>query len=90
LAKVSVRELSRNIGTVMDRVARRRQPLLVTRFGLPVVALIPIDADALDAWILASAPESIDGVRIRRARTGTRPRGRAVTPTRRARSTRSR
>jgi len=85
---VSIRELSRNMGTVMDRVARRRQPLLVTRGGLPVAALIPVDADALDAWILASAPESIDGVRILRTRSGTNPRSpaRAVTSSGRARS----
>ena len=94
MAKVSIRELSRNMGTMMDRVARRRKPLLITRAGLPVAALIPIDADALDAWILASAPESIDGVHILRTQPGTTrrvlPRARAVTSTRRARSRRSR
>jgi prevent-host-death family protein len=64
MATVNVRELARNTSKVIDDVAKRRRPTLVTRAGRPVAAVVPIDADALEDWILANAPEIIDGVRL--------------------------
>lgn len=64
MTKVNVRELARNTSKVIDHVTRLKRAALVTRGGLPVAAIIPIDADALDDWILANAPDSVEGVRI--------------------------
>jgi antitoxin (DNA-binding transcriptional repressor) of toxin-antitoxin stability system len=80
MSTVNVRELARDTSKVIDRISRRREPALVTRDGLPVAAIVPIDADALDAWILANAPESVEGVPVLRAesRVHGRPIGRPV------------
>ena len=64
MSKVNVRELARNTSRVIDGVSKTGQPALVTRDGLPVAAIIPIDAEALDAWILARAPRSVEGIAI--------------------------
>ncbi len=64
MASVNVRELARNTSKVIDDVTHRRQATLVTRDGLPVAALVPIDADALQDWILANAPEFVEGMRL--------------------------
>jgi antitoxin (DNA-binding transcriptional repressor) of toxin-antitoxin stability system len=64
MATVNVRELARNTSKVIDGIARRREATLVTRDGLPVAAIVPIDADALEDWILANAPEFVEGMRL--------------------------
>ena len=64
MATVNVRELARNTSKVIDDVAKRRRPTLVTRAGRPVAAVVPIDADALEDWILANAPEFVEGMKL--------------------------
>lgn len=64
MATVNVRELARNTSKVIDDVAKRHRPTLVTRAGRPVAAVVPIDADALEDWILANAPEFVEGMRL--------------------------
>jgi len=64
MATVNVRELARNTSKVIDDVTHRKEATLVTRDGLPVAALVPIDADALEDWILANAPEFVEGMRL--------------------------
>lgn len=64
MATVNVRELARNTSKVIDDVSKRHRPTLVTRAGRPVAAVVPIDADALEDWILANAPEFVEGMRL--------------------------
>lgn len=64
MATVNVRELARNTSKVIDDVAKRHRPTLVTRGGRPVAAVVPIDSDALEDWILANAPEFVEGMRL--------------------------
>jgi prevent-host-death family protein len=63
MAAVNVRELARNTSKVIGDVARRKRPAIITRGGVPVAAVIPIDAEALDDWILASAPAFVEDMR---------------------------
>ena len=63
MAAVNVRELARNTSRVIGDVARRKRPTIITRGGRPVAAVVPIDADALEDWILANSPEFVDGMR---------------------------
>lgn len=63
MATVSWRDLSRRSGDVVEEVVRNRRPALVTRHGRPVVALIPIEDEALEDVILAHAPEFVEGRR---------------------------
>jgi prevent-host-death family protein len=64
VATVNVRELARNTSKVIDDVSKRHRPTLVTRAGRPVAAVVPIDSEALEDWILANAPEFVDGMRL--------------------------
>jgi len=62
MAAVNIRELARNTSKVIGDVARRNRPTIITRGGRPVAAVIPIDADALEDWILANSPEFVKGM----------------------------
>ena len=62
MTAVDIRELARNTSKVIGDVVRRNRPTLITRGGRPVAALIPIDADALEDWILANSPEFVRGM----------------------------
>lgn len=63
MAAVNVRELARNTSKVIDDVERLKRPAIITRSGRPVAAVVPIDSDALEDWILANAPEFVEGMR---------------------------
>jgi prevent-host-death family protein len=63
MTTVSMRELANNTKTVVENVARSGQPAVVTQRGKPVVAVIPIDEDALEDWVLANAPEFVRSMR---------------------------
>jgi prevent-host-death family protein len=54
---VSIRELANRASAVVDEVAKSGKPAVVTKRGKPVAAVVPIDPDALDDWVLANAPE---------------------------------
>ena len=60
---VSVRELSRNMRRVIGAVAKSRRPALVTQRGKPVIALYPVEAGDWEDWVLANAPEFVEGMR---------------------------
>ncbi len=59
---VNVRELSRHTGAVISNVGRTGRPALITRSGSPVAAVVPVDAAALEDWILANAPEFVSSM----------------------------
>ena len=54
---VSIRDLANKASAVVDEVAKSGRPAVVTRRGRPVAAVVPIDPEALDDWVLANAPE---------------------------------
>lgn len=56
MAVVNIRELARSTSRVVDSVHRSGKATLVTRGGRPVVAMVPIDEDALEDWVLAHSP----------------------------------
>jgi prevent-host-death family protein len=60
---VSMRELSRNASGVVEEVVRSGRPALVTRHGRPVAALVSINEEDLEDWILANAPEFVQEMR---------------------------
>lgn len=59
MATVSIRDLANKASAVVDEVARSKRPAVVTKHGKPVAALVPIDQDALEDWVLANAPEFV-------------------------------
>lgn len=56
---VGIRELARQASQVVAQVETTGRPMLITRHGKPVAALIPIDESELEDWILANAPEFV-------------------------------
>ena len=62
MAAVNVRELARNTSKVIGDVERMKRPAIITRSGRPVAAVVPIDFDALEDWILANAPVFVEGM----------------------------
>jgi prevent-host-death family protein len=60
---VSVRTLLRDASTVFENMERDGEPVLITRRGRPVAALVPVDPEQADALILSAAPEMIESRR---------------------------
>src|SRR4051812_31081002 len=56
---VSIRDLAHKASAVVDEVAKSGKPAVVTKRGKPIAAVVPIDPDALDDWVLANAPEYV-------------------------------
>lgn len=56
---IGVRDLQRNPGRVLDELQRSGRPAFVTRHGQPAAVLLPVDADALEDYVLANAPEYV-------------------------------
>jgi prevent-host-death family protein len=57
LPTVSIRDLARRSSKVVNDVTSSGRPAIITRRGKPVGALIAIDADELEDFVLANAPE---------------------------------
>ena len=60
---ISIRDLARRSSQVVDGVARTGRPGIITRRGRPVAALIAIDPDELEDFVLANAPEYARSIR---------------------------
>lgn len=56
---VSIRELSRNTGSIMRSLAAAKRPAIITERGRPVGLLIPTDPDEFEDFVLEHAPEFI-------------------------------
>jgi prevent-host-death family protein len=63
LGVVSIRELGRQASRVVSRVRRSRKPAIVTLRGEPVAAVIPLDMDKLEDFVLAQAPSFVAAMR---------------------------
>lgn len=60
---VSIRELQRDTSGVVRRVTRTGRPAIVTNRGDPVVAVVPVDPDALEDFVLANSPSFVRAMR---------------------------
>jgi prevent-host-death family protein len=56
MTTIGIRELARRASAVVSGVARTKRPAIITRRGQPVAAVVPIDLDALEDFVLANAP----------------------------------
>lgn len=59
MSTISIRDLTHQASRIIEAVRRSGRPALVTKHGRPVAALVPIDDEALEDWILANAPEYV-------------------------------
>ncbi|HEY2282562.1 MAG TPA: type II toxin-antitoxin system Phd/YefM family antitoxin [Solirubrobacteraceae bacterium] len=56
MSTISIRDLQRNTSGVVADVADSKHTALVTRHGEPVAALVPIDAQDLEDYLLSKVP----------------------------------
>jgi prevent-host-death family protein len=56
MATFSIRELARNASRVVEDVSRTKRPALVTKRGVPVAAVVPLDAEEVEDLVLARLP----------------------------------
>lgn len=56
MSTISIRDLQRNTSGVVADVAATKRSALVTRHGEPIAALVPIDAQDLEDYLLAKVP----------------------------------
>jgi prevent-host-death family protein len=56
---VGIRELQRDTSEIVERVTRTGRPTFVTNRGETVAVVYPVDADVLEAYALANAPEFV-------------------------------
>lgn len=63
MSTVSIRELGRQVSGVVDEVRTTGRPTFVTRRGTPVAVLLPLDAEQLEDYVLANAPEYVASMR---------------------------
>lgn len=63
MSTVSLRDLARHAGSVIDEVVQSGRPALVTRRGRPVAVVINVEDEAFEDYILAHAPEFVEGRR---------------------------
>ncbi len=54
---ISIRELARRSSRIVDDVVSSGRPAIITRRGKPVSAIIAIEPDELEDFVLANAPE---------------------------------
>jgi len=56
---IGIRDLARNASQVIDQVSSTGNPMIVTKHGRPVAAVVAVDPDALEDFVLATAPEYV-------------------------------
>lgn len=57
MTTISIRDLGRRPSQVVDEVVRTGRPAIITRHGRPVTAMVALDPDQLEDFVLAHAPE---------------------------------
>lgn len=75
---INARALSNSTGAVLADVERTGRPAIVTVRGRPVAALVPLSDEALEDWVLASAPEFVANMAEAEAEMAAGVRGRPL------------
>lgn len=57
MAIIGMRDLARRTSDVIADVQRTRVPAIVTKRGRPAVAIVPIDTDSYEDFLLAHLPQ---------------------------------
>lgn len=63
MTTISIRDLGRRPSQVVDEVVRTGRPAIITRHGRPVTAMVAVDADELEDFVLAHASAFVRSTR---------------------------
>jgi prevent-host-death family protein len=66
----NVRKLQQSAKALLERVERDREPFVITRHGRPVAALVPIDPDDAERYLISTAPSLLETRRRAEAGSG--------------------
>lgn len=62
MSTVGIRELARHASAIIDEIATKKEPALITRRGRPVAYVMPVDSEQFEEFALANAPEFVAGM----------------------------
>jgi prevent-host-death family protein len=62
VSTVGVRELARRASAIIDEIAAKKEPALITRRGRPIAYVLPVDSEQFEDFVLANAPEFVAGM----------------------------
>lgn len=62
MGTIGIRDLSRNTSKVIDEVSSTGRPVIVTKNGRPVAAVIGVDVERMEDFVLANAPEYVSAI----------------------------
>ena len=62
MSTIGVRELARHASSIINDIEQKKEPALVTRRGRPVVYMLPVDSEEFEDFVLAHAPQFVDGI----------------------------
>jgi PHD/YefM family antitoxin component YafN of YafNO toxin-antitoxin module len=62
MSTIGVRELARHASAIINDIEQKREPALITRRGRPVVYMLPVDSEEFEDFVLAHAPQFVEGM----------------------------
>ncbi|HYM45731.1 MAG TPA: type II toxin-antitoxin system Phd/YefM family antitoxin [Solirubrobacteraceae bacterium] len=62
MSTIGVRELARHASAIINDIEQNKEPTLVTRRGRPVAYMLPIDSEEFEDFVLAHAPQFVEGM----------------------------
>jgi prevent-host-death family protein len=62
MSTIGIRELARHASSIINDIVRNKEPALITRRGRPVVYMLPVDSAEFEDFVLAHAPQFVEGM----------------------------
>lgn len=62
MSTVGIRDLAKHASAIVSDMERSKKPMLVTRRGRPVAYMLPVDSEEFADFVLAHAPEFVEGM----------------------------
>ena len=59
---IGVRDLAKNASAIVNGVSSGNERAVITKRGLPVAVIVPVDSTELEDYVLANAPESVSAM----------------------------
>jgi len=62
VSTIGVRDLARRASSIISDIEQTKEPALITRRGRPVAYVLPVDSAQFEDFVLANAPEFVEGM----------------------------
>jgi PHD/YefM family antitoxin component YafN of YafNO toxin-antitoxin module len=62
MSTIGVRQLAKHASAIISDIEQKKEPALITRRGRPVVYMLPVDSAEFEDFVLAHAPEFVEGM----------------------------